>query len=145
MKVAIGCDPNATELKKELIEELNNLGHSVDDFGSDDPIYPNVVIDVGESVAAGRHERGVVLCGTGIGASIAANKVPGVYCALVTDVYQAERAALSNNANLVAMGAQVTGPKLARSLLRTWMAHSYKKGGRSDVKVNRISEYESNH
>ena len=145
MKVAIGCDPNASELKIELIDELVNMGHSVDDFGSDDPIYPNVVIDVGESVVAGNHERGVVLCGTGIGASIAANKVTGVFCALVTDVYQAERAALSNNANVIAMGAQVTGAKLARSLLRTWMAHSYSEGGRSEAKVNRISEYESKH
>ena len=144
MKVAIGCDPNASELKEELIDELKSLGHAVDDFGSDDPIYPNVVIEVGEAVAAGRYERGVVLCGTGIGASIAANKVTGVFCALVTDVYQAERAALSNNANVIAMGAQVTGASLARSLLRTWMAHSYSNGGRSEAKINRISEYESN-
>ena len=143
MKVAIGCDPNASELKEELIDELKSLGHAVDDFGSDDPIYPNVVIEVGEAVAAGRYERGVVLCGTGIGASIAANKVTGVFCALVTDVYQAERAALSNNANVVAMGAQVTGAKLARALLRTWMELSYSVGGRSEAKVNRISEYES--
>ena len=144
MRVAIGCDPNASALKKELIDELAGLGHSVDDFGSDDPIYPNVAIDVGESVAAGNHERGVVLCGTGIGVSIAANKVAGVFCALVTDVYQAERAALSNNANVIAMGAQVTGASLARVLLRTWIAHSYSDGGRSEAKVNRISEYEAN-
>ncbi len=142
MKVAIGCDPNATWLKNEIIEELEDLGHEVKDFGSDDPIYANVVIDVGEAVVRGEYERGIVLCGTGIGASIAANKVPGVYCALVTDAYQAERAALSNNANVIAMGSQVTGNKVARFLARTWMASAYEPGGRSEPKIARITEYE---
>ena len=145
MTVAIGCDPNASRLKRELIEELEALGHDVTDFGSDDPIYANVVIAVGEAVVAGKFDRGVVLCGTGIGASIAANKVPGVYCALVTDAYQAERAALSNNANLIALGAQVTGPRLGRTLVRTWMAHEYQPGGRSEAKVQRITDYAAEH
>jgi ribose 5-phosphate isomerase B len=144
VKVAIGCDPNAGDLKSEIIEELSDLGHDVDDLGSDDPIYANVVITVGEAVADGTYGRGIVLCGTGIGASIAANKVPGVYCALVTDAYQAERAALSNNANVIALGAQVTGAKLARVLVRTWMAHEYVPGGRSEAKVKRISDYAEN-
>ncbi len=145
MKVAIGCDPNAAVLKQEIMAELEELGHEVTDFGSDDPIYANVVISVGEAVAAGDYTRGVVLCGTGIGASIAANKVPGVYCALVTDVYQAERAALSNNANLIAFGAQVTGAMLARALIRTWMQYAYRPGGRSEAKIRRIEEYAKRH
>ena len=142
MKVAIGCDPNAAWLKEEVTAELQSLGHEVRDFGSDDPVYANVVIDVGEAVVRGEYERGIVMCGTGIGASIAANKVPGVYCALVTDAYQAERAALSNNANLIAMGSQVTGNKVARFLARTWMANTYEPGGRSEPKIARITEYE---
>ena len=145
MKVAVGCDPNASALKLEVIEELRSLGHEVTDFGSDDPVYANVVIEVGETVARGEYGRGVVLCGTGIGASIAANKVPGVYCALVTDAYQAERAALSNNANVLALGAQVTGSMSARTLVRTWMANSYVSGGRSESKVQRIVEYAREH
>lgn len=145
MTVAIGCDPNASGLKEELIAELTALGHAVTDFGSDDPIYANVVIEVGEAVVAGRFDRGIVLCGTGIGASIAANKVPGVLCALVTDAYQAERAALSNNANLIALGAQVTGPQLGRTLVRTWMANEYQPGGRSEPKVQRITDYAAEH
>jgi ribose 5-phosphate isomerase B len=145
MKIAVGCDPNAGALKKEVIEELEALGHEVKDFGSDDPIYANVVIDVGEAVSGGQFERGVVMCGTGIGASIAANKVPGVYCALVTDSYQAERAALSNNANVIALGAQVTGTQLARRLVRTWMENAYVPGGRSEPKIQRISDYARNH
>ena len=99
MKIVIGCDPNAESLKQELIDELQNLGHEVDDFGSDDPIYANVVIRVGEAVVGGHYKRGIVLCGTGIGASIAANKVPGVYCALLTDTYQVRRAYSKNILN----------------------------------------------
>ena len=145
MKVAVGCDPNAGELKREVIAELEVLGHEVRDFGAEDPIYANVVIEVGEAVARGEYQRGVVLCGTGIGASIAANKVPGVYCALVTDAYQAERAALSNNANVVALGAQVTGNMTARLLVRTWMANTYDPASRSEPKVRRIAEYARQH
>lgn len=147
MRVAIGCDPNATPLKEEVIEELKSLGHEVRDFGSDDPIYANVVIEVSEAVAGGTYDRGVVMCGTGIGASIAANKVPGAYCALVTDCYQAERAALSNNANIIAMGQQVTGNKVARMMVRTWMENTehFDPAGRSGPKVERIYEYAAGH
>jgi len=143
MKVAIGCDPNATVLKLEIIDELKLLGHEVKDFGSDDPIYANVVFAVAEAVVRGDHDRGIVLCGTGIGASLAANKVPGAYCALVTDTYQAERAVLSNNANIIALGAQVTGNMLARLIVRTWMSCTYQSGGRSEDKNKRIRDYES--
>lgn len=145
MKVAIGCDPNANTLKMEIIEELKILGHEVKDFGSTDPIYANTVINVAESVVSGECARGVVLCGTGIGASIAANKVPGAYCALVTDAYQAERAILSNNANMMAIGSQVTGNMSARLFVKIWMSKEFKPGGRSDEKINRIYEYAKNH
>lgn len=141
MKVAIGCDPNASGLKFAVIDELKQMGIDVEDFGSDDPIYANVVIEVCEAVSQKKYDRGVVLCGTGIGASIAANKVPGIYCALVTDCYQAERAVLSNNANVIALGAQVTGEVIARKIVRTYMENSYHAGGRSDKKIKRITEY----
>jgi len=145
MNIAIGCDPNAIDLKIEVVAEAEEMGHSVRDFGSDDPIYANVVIEVAEAVVRGEYDRGIVLCGTGIGASIAANKVPGAYCALVTDAYQAERAALSNNANLIAFGSQVTGDKSARVFVRTWLQNVYVPGGRSEPKVRRISDYADSH
>jgi len=147
MKIAIGCDPNATPLKKEVIEELEKMGHELTDFGSDDPIYANVVIDVAEAVVRGEYERGVVMCGTGIGASIAANKVPGAYCALVTDAYQAERAALSNDANIIAMGQQVTGNMVARMMARTYFENTgnFDTNGRSAPKVQRIYDYAQKH
>jgi ribose 5-phosphate isomerase B len=147
MKIAIGCDPNAGPLKREVTEELESLGHEVIDFGSEDPIYANVVFDVAEAVVNGGCDRGVVLCGTGIGASIAANKVPGAYCALVTDSYQAERAALSNNANMIAMGQQVTGSVIARQMARVWISNSpdFDPYGRSAPKVQRIIDYAAEH
>lgn len=145
MKVVVGCDPNANALKQEIIEELKGLGHEVFDFGSDDPVYANVAIEVAEAVASGRYQRGIVLCGTGIGVSLAANKVPGAFCALVTNAYQAERAALSNNVNMIALGSQVTGNQLARLLVRTWMSNEYAPNIRSDSKIKRIYEYASIH
>lgn len=143
MKIAIGYDPNAAPLKGEVIAEVTELGHEVGDYGGDDPIYANVIIEVAEAVVRGEVDRGIVLCGTGIGASIAANKVPGAYCALVTSHYQAERAALSNDVNLIALGQHVLGSMVARDLVRTWLEHTGKfdPAGRSGPKVRRILEY----
>ena len=88
MKIAIGCDPNAQEAKEELIKymEQKNYGE-ITDFGSDDPIYANTAIKVAEAVASKEYDRGILICGTGIGVSIAANKVSGAYAALLSDVY----------------------------------------------------------
>lgn len=143
MKIAIGCDPNATAAKNELSELIRTLGHEVADLGSDDPIYANTAIEVATGVVRGTYDRGVLLCGTGIGVSISANKVPGCYCALLTDVYQARRAQLSNNANVVAFGTQVTGVELAKALLAEYLANSYDPASRSAPKLARIAKYEA--
>ncbi|MDR1431899.1 MAG: RpiB/LacA/LacB family sugar-phosphate isomerase [Propionibacteriaceae bacterium] len=143
MKIAFGCDPNAAELKRHLLEFAKSLGHEVADYGSDDPIYANVAIDVATDVAGGKYDRGVLVCGTGIGVCISANKVPGAYAANIHDVYQAERAQLSNNANIVTFGQQVIGPVLAQELLRKYLSVSYDPNSRSGAKVARICEYEA--
>ena len=145
MRVAIGCDPNATEFKNALIPFIRDLGHECDDFGSDDPIYANVAIAVAEDVAAGRHDRGVLICGTGIGVCIAANKVKGAYAASVNNIYQARRAQLSNNANIMTLGAQVTGIELGKCFVEAYLGESYEKNSRSAPKVGRIEEYEREH
>ncbi len=142
MKIAVGCDPNASEFKKVLIPFIEDLGHEVEDFGSDDPIYANTAISVAKAVAAGRCERGVLICGTGIGVSIAANKVRGAYAACVSNVYQAQRAQLSNNANIITMGAQVIGIELAKCLVREYLGVTYDPNSRSAPKVQRIYDYE---
>lgn len=138
MKIAIGCDPNAADLKRELIAVIEEEGHTAVDFGSEDPLYPLVAADVAKAAASGEYDRGVVICGTGIGVSIAANKVPGAYCALATDTYQAKRAQLSNNANVIAMGAQVTGIELAKEIMREYLRVAYEDNERSGPKVDAL-------
>ena len=142
MKVAIGCDPNALEFKNHLIPYMEDLGYEVHDFGSDDPIYANVAIQLGEAVAGNEYDRGILICGTGIGVSITANKVPGVYAALVTDIYQAQRAVLSNNANIITLGSQVIGIELAKCLVKEYLSLTFDPNGRSATKLARLMEYE---
>lgn len=142
MKIAIGCDPNAKEYKQKLMEYIRELGHECDDFGSDDPIYANVAVKVAEDVAAGKHDRGILICGTGIGMSIAANKVKGAYAALVNYSFQAQRAELSNHANIITMGAQVTGIEVAKEMIKEYLGNTFDEHSRSVPKVKRICEYE---
>jgi len=142
MRVAIGCDPNAVRLKLDLIKLCNSLGHEIDDFGSDDPIYANTAIAVAESVAVGKNDRGILVCGTGLGMSIAANKVKGVYAALLTDVYSAKRAVLSNDSNIACLGAFTIGEKLAEELISTWLECRFIVGCSSQSKVNCYQEYD---
>lgn len=145
MKVAIGCDPNAAELKETIKDLLKSEGVEFEDFGSQDPIYANVAFAVGEAVAAGRFDRGILVCGTGIGMSIAANKVPGVYAALLSDAYSAERAVLSNNANVATLGSQTLGPVTAKTYVKIWLEARWEPGSRSESKVARIVEYAKSH
>lgn len=142
MRILFGCDPNANELKEKLMAAVEDLGHEAVNMGSEDPIYANVAIAVAEAVAAGRGDRGVLVCGTGLGMSIAANKVKGAYAALLTDVYSAQRAALSNDANIACMGAFTIGEKLAVELLKTWLGCSFDPASSSAPKVARYHEYD---
>ncbi|MFZ3070855.1 MAG: RpiB/LacA/LacB family sugar-phosphate isomerase [Anaerolineaceae bacterium] len=142
MKIVIGCDPNAVEFKKQLIQFIIGLGHECVDYGSDDPIYANTAFRVAEDVASGKFDRGVLLCGTGIGMAIAANKVKGAYAANVSNIYQAKRAQLSNNANIITLGAQVLGIELAKCLVEGYLSSTFDPQSRSKPKVDRITQYE---
>ena len=143
MKLAFGCDPNADSFKLHLMDYAKELGHEVEDFGSDDPIYANTAIKVAEAVAAGEYDRGIIVCGTGIGVSIAANKVKGAYAACVHDVYQAQRAELSNHANIITMGSQVVGIKLAECILKEYLSVEWDPNCRSVDKVRAVYDYEN--
>jgi len=140
-KIAIGCDPNASGLKEIIIQCITEAGHSHEDFGSDDPIYANVAFDVAEAVASKKFDRGILLCGTGVGMCLAANKVKGAYAASCMDTFSAERSVLSNNCNILTLGAQVIGTELAKQLVRTWLSVDYLPGGRSEPKIQRIYKY----
>jgi ribose 5-phosphate isomerase B len=142
MKIAMGCDPNARDLKEILISFVQEKGHEVVDYGSDDPIYANTAIRAAEDVAKGICDRGILVCGTGIGVSIAANKVKGAYAACVSNVYQAQRAALSNNANIITLGSQVIGVELAKCLVEAYLSNAFDPASRSAPKVARIVDYE---
>ena len=143
MKIAIGCDPNAQKEKEELMDYIKAKGYGeVSDFGSEDPIYANVAIKVGEAVAAGEYDRGILICGTGIGMSIAANKVKGAYAALVTDYYSAQRARLSNDANIICMGAFTTGCKEREFLTTEFLTNEFVKGCGSQPKVDAFVKYD---
>ncbi len=143
MKIAIGCDPNATALKESLAAFIQTLGHECVNFSDSDPIYANTAIQLAQAVAAGECDRGVLICGTGIGVCIAANKVKGAYAALVNDVYQAQRAELSNHANIITLGSQVTGIELAKCLVEEYLKRTFDPESRSMQKIQRIYDYEN--
>jgi ribose 5-phosphate isomerase B len=145
MSIAIGCDEAAFHLKEIIKEYIKSMGMEVEDYGvySTDPVlYPDIAVKVAKAIANGKHERGILLCGTGIGMAITANKVPGIRAAVCHDPYSAERARKSNNAQIMTMGARVIGEELAKLLVSTWLESEFQGGG-SAKKVERIMEYEN--
>ena len=145
MKIAIGCDPNAAEAKLNMISFLNKKGFTdIKDFGSEDVIYAHTAIAVAEAVASGEYERGILICGTGLGVSIAANKVKGAYAALLTDVYSAERARLSNDANIACFGAFTSGEKNREEMIMAFLTNEFVPGCASQPKVDAFVEYDMN-
>lgn len=146
MKIAIGCDPNAQEAKEQLIQFIESKGYGeITDFGSEDPIYANTAIAVAEAVASKEYDRGILVCGTGLGVSIAANKVKGAYAALLSDTYSAKRARLSNDANIACMGAFTTGNKLREELVDAFLTSEFVEGCSSQPKVDAFRAYEAEH
>lgn len=145
MKIAIGCDEAAYGLKLEIMSHLESKGYTMVDFGSgegESVLYPNVAYALAKEVAEEKFERGILLCGTGIGMAITANKVPGVRAAVCHDSYSTERSRKSNNCQIMTMGARVVGAELAKNLVDVWMESEFSGGG-SQAKVDRISEIET--
>ncbi|SHM25511.1 ribose 5-phosphate isomerase B [Caldanaerovirga acetigignens] len=142
MKVIIGSDHFGFKLKEVIKEHIEAKGIEVVDIGvyDESPVdYPDVGVALAERVASGEFERGILICGTGIGMAIVANKVPGVRAAVCHDVYSAERARKSNDAQVMAMGAQIVGPELAKKLVDIWLESEF-QGGRSLPKVEKINK-----
>jgi ribose 5-phosphate isomerase B len=140
MRIVIGSDHYGYRLKESLKRHLVEVGYEPVDVGcfSEDPVdYPDVAEALGERVSAGEFERGVLVCGTGIGMAIVANKFPGVRAAVGHDPYSAERARASNNAQIICFGAQIVGPGVADKLLDVWLGSEF-QGGRSLRKVEKI-------
>ena len=141
MKLAVGCDSNGLELKEVVKQHLLDRGHEVVDFGvgvGEDVDYPDTAEPIARAVASGEFERAVLVCGTGLGMAIVANKVHGVRAASVSDPYSAERAIKSNNAKVLCLGGLVVGSELARLLVDHWMDGEF-AGGNSSRKVAKIN------
>jgi ribose 5-phosphate isomerase B len=144
VKIAISSDHGGNNLRREIMALLDELNISYEDFGpttNDSVDYPDYAKPVAEKVAAGEFDRGILICGTGIGISIAANKVKGVRCALVHDVFSAKATRCHNDSNVLAMGERVIGPGLAREIVMTWLNTEF-EGGRHTQRIEKISKLE---
>ena len=144
MKLAIGCDHGALALKNKAVAHLTAKGYEVVDFGtytSDSCDYPDFAEKAAKAVAAGECEKGIVLCTTGIGISIAANKIKGIRCALLSDIMSAKLTRLHNDTNMMALGAAVVGEMLAFEIIDTWLGTDF-EGGRHQRRVDKMMAYE---
>ena len=145
LKVAIGGDEAAYDLKEILIGYIRELGYEVEDFGTFNAkpvLYPDIAFEVATAIKEGRFDRAVLVCGTGIGVAISANKVSGIRAAQAHDTYSAAKARTSNNAQIVTLGARVIGPELAKSIVATFLGSNF-SGGNSELKIAKIDEYEA--
>jgi ribose 5-phosphate isomerase B len=140
MKIAIGADHGGFRLKSELLDFIRSLGHELEDFGTygpDSVDYPDFASVVCGKVISGEADRGILICGTGIGMSIAANKLPGIRCALVHDVFSAKATREHNDSNVLSMGERVIGPGLAQEIVAAWLGTDFSQGERH---INRIGK-----
>ena len=145
MKIAIGCDHGALALKNKMVSHLEKQGHEVKDFGTYTPDscdYPEFAAAAARAVACGECEKGIVLCTTGIGVSISANKVDGIRCALLSDIMSARMTREHNDTNVMALGAAVVGPMLAMEIADTWLTTEFSHGERHQRRVDKIMALE---
>lgn len=143
-KIAVGCDHGGIVLKDSVISTLKELGAEVIDLGcysTESVDYPEYGLKVANAVASGEVDAGVVMCGTGIGISIAANKVKGIRAAVVTNTYMAQLTKNHNNANIIALGGRVISPEEAREIVKAWYTAEY-EGGRHERRLDIIRRIE---
>ena len=145
MKIAIGCDHGGFEHKEAIKEHLLSRGFEVKDFGIESVRsvdYPDIAEPLARSVAKKESELGILVCGTGIGMSLAANKVKGIRCALCSDTFSAKMTRIHNNSNMLALGARVIGVELAKEIVNAWLDAEF-EGGRHQVRIDMITALEN--
>ena len=145
MKISIACDHGALDLKNALVNKLTKEGHEVKDFGThtlDSCDYPDFVAPAARAVASGECERGIALCTTGIGVSITANKIPGIRCALLSDVMSARLTREHNDTNMMALGAGVVGQNLAFEIVDTWLGTEFSHSERHQRRIDKVMALE---
>lgn len=148
LRIVVGCDEAGVELKAVVVDELRKIERVSDiiDIGvdeDDDRAYPSIAFEAGRRIVAGDADRGLLICGTGLGVAISANKVPGIRAVTAHDAYSVERAILSNNAQILCFGQRVIGVELARKLVREWLLHTFDTSSRSAQKVAEIEQFEA--
>jgi ribose 5-phosphate isomerase B len=144
MTIAIGCDHAGIELKKEILSLLQELQLECIDYGTDGPQsvdYPDFGEKVSEAVSAGKIEKGILICGTGIGMSIVANKFPGVRASLCNELFTAKMSRLHNDANILVLGGRIVGKDLAKEIVKTWVSTPF-EGERHTRRLDKISHIE---
>ena len=145
MKIAIGCDHGALALKEAVIAHLTKKGYEIKDFGTytlDSCDYPDFAAPAAKAVASGECDKGIVLCTTGIGVSIAANKVDGIRCALLSDVMSARMTREHNDTNMMAIGAGVVGQMLALEIVDTWLGTEFSHNERHQRRIDKVMALE---
>ena len=145
MKIALGSDHAGRDLKVHLADHLGRGGHEIRDLGADSDAsvdYPDFARSVAEAVASGEAEKGILVCGTGIGMAISANKVPGIRAAVATDEFMARMAREHNDANVLCLGARVVGVGLAESIVERFLSSQF-EGGRHERRLAKIRQLES--
>jgi ribose 5-phosphate isomerase B len=145
MKIALGADHGGFELKEEISRHLKECGLEVIDCGifKPEPVdYPDYALSVAKQVILGQAGYGIVICGTGIGVCISANKINGIRCALCTDSYMARMARMHNDANVLALGGRVVGCGLANDIVDMFIGTAFESGGRHEQRVNKIMKLE---
>lgn len=145
MKIAVACDHGGFETKEKLVEVMKQLGHEVEDFGvysdaSED--YPDYAYPAAKSVAEGRNDKGVLVCGTGIGVSIVANKVRGIRCALVTSPEVARLTREHNDSNVLALGGRTTPYELNCEIMKVWLETPFSEDARHERRICKITDVE---
>jgi len=146
MRVGIATDHGGFELKEDLLAQLRAAGHDVVDFGADklspDDDYPDFVIPLAQAVAAGTVERGVAVCGSGVGASICANKIPGVRAGLIHDHFSAAQGVEDDHMNVICIGGRTTGPSVAWDLVQTFLAADFSQAPRHLRRLSKVAHLE---
>ena len=145
MKISVGCDHGALALKNKVVAHLEKQGHEVKDFGTytlDSCDYPEFAAAAAKAVASGECDKGIVLCTTGIGVSIAANKVDGIRCALLSDVMSARMTREHNDTNVMAIGAGVVGQMLALEIIDTWLGTEFSGEARHQRRIDKVMALE---
>jgi ribose 5-phosphate isomerase B len=146
MRVAVGFDHRGVKLRDRVLEDLASLGHEAVDLGTDktEPRidYPDKALELGEAILEGRAERGILICGSGVGASVAAAKIPGIRAAICHDIYSAHQGVEHDDMNVLCLGSEVVGPELAADLITAFLKAEFVGGGRYARRLEKVEEIE---